>query len=100
MEVGHSCTPGEGQKQSPVMGTLPRRGPAEPMERLSESGHLGPQKEGPGRRGRGRKVRLKKERLQQTSMLGLGGKGLTTHLMGWLMVDSWFSTGQLYASAQ
>ena len=56
MEVGHSCTPGEGQKQSPVMGTLPRRGPAEPMERLSESGHLGPQKEGPGRRGRGRQA--------------------------------------------
>jgi len=52
MKVGHSCTPSEGQKQSPVTGTFPRRGPAEPVEQLSESGHLGPQKEGPGRRGR------------------------------------------------
>lgn len=52
MKVGHSCTPSEGQKQSPVTGTFPRRGPAEPVVQLSESGHLGPQKEGPGRRGR------------------------------------------------
>lgn len=46
MKVGHSRTPSEGQKQSPVTGALPRRGPAEHVEGLSESGHLGPQREG------------------------------------------------------
>lgn len=37
LKVGHSRDTGEGQKQSPVDGCLPRRGPAEHVEGLSES---------------------------------------------------------------